>query len=29
LQAGHGNLWMAGFWEKTASGWVWHPAHWV
>ena len=27
--AGRSGTWMPGFWEKTGSGWVWRPAHWL
>jgi hypothetical protein len=28
--AGHGNMYMPGFWAATPDGrWVWQPAHWM
>jgi hypothetical protein len=21
-------VWVAGYWEKTSRGWLWHPGHW-
>ena len=27
--AGHGNLWMQGWWYPTPSGWTWQPPHWT
>jgi hypothetical protein len=27
--AGHGNLWMPGWWSRTPEGWVWQPPHWM
>ena len=26
--AGHGNLWMQGWWARTDAGWTWQPPHW-
>jgi hypothetical protein len=27
--AGHGSLWMNGWWSKSDAGWSWRPAHWT
>jgi hypothetical protein len=27
--AGHGNLWVPGWWSRSNAGWVWQPAHWT
>jgi WXXGXW repeat (2 copies) len=27
--AGHGNLWMPGWWARTPTGWEWQPPHWM
>ena len=27
--AGHGNLWVQGWWSLTPAGWAWQPAHWT
>lgn len=28
-RAGHGTLWQDGYWQQTAQGPVWLPAHWI
>jgi hypothetical protein len=27
--AGHGNLWVTGWWSRTQAGWQWQPPHWT